>query len=81
MIGSLGVRAQGNRGVIINNTKFDDLNGIHPTQMHQINTTVPSATIASTIDSKVIVYFLGWKISFTPDFVDVRKALFLLLTT
>lgn len=52
LIGAVGVRAQGNRGVIINNTKFDVLNGVQ-----QINTTIlPTITFLNT--SKVIVFFI-----------------------
>lgn len=54
IIGGFGVRAQGNRGVIINNTKFDDLNTIQHLQTQQI---VNSTAVISSINSKVIVFF------------------------
>lgn len=53
-MGAFGVRAQGNRGVIINNTKFDDLNTIQHLQKQQI---VNSTAVISSINSKVIVFF------------------------
>lgn len=56
LIGAVGVRAQGNRGVIINNTKFDGLNGVQYIQKQQINTTIlPTITFLNT--SEVIVFF------------------------
>lgn len=56
LIGAVGVKAQGNRGVIINNTKFDVLNSVQYIQKQRINTTIlPTITFLNT--SEVIVFY------------------------
>lgn len=50
----IGVCAQGNRGVIINNQKFDDSSGSQSVQTHQ-NLSI-SSNVVSLVTTQVIIY-------------------------
>lgn len=52
----IGVNAQGNRGVIINNQKIDDSSGIHNLQSQQIFTSIPTKIISSSTSQ--VIYFI-----------------------
>lgn len=51
----IGVCAQGNRGVVINNQKFDDSSGIQYVQTNSISTLKPSTVVPSVTWQVIIV--------------------------
>lgn len=50
----IGVCAQGNRGVVVNNQKFDDSSGIQYVQTNTVTTLKPSM-VAPSVTSQVII--------------------------
>lgn len=54
--GLIGVDAQGNHGVVINNKKFDDSSGTHYAHQSQQNIETTSTKFVSSVTTKVIIY-------------------------